>query len=131
MAGAATGPDDGPRDGVRAGQRVVEKRHQSVPGEVFESGLETKNLRTQGLVVLAEHSHHLFGFGGLRERRKPPEIAEHYGDFPPVALHEPLFAGGNDEFGKLRREKSLQLAEALQFCELFRYPLLKFLVPLR
>ena len=66
---------------------------------MLESRFIAEDQRADDLVVLTEHAELLLGLRRCGEFREVSEIAENDGDFLPVALHELVVAGRNDELG--------------------------------
>ena len=81
-------------------------------------------------MIFAQHVHRLFRLGRLGESRKAAQIAEYDGDLAAVAVEQALMAvGGGDQLRYLRREETLELADALDLAELGLDPLLQRAVP--
>src|SRR4051812_50186810 len=73
---------------VALDDRVVEERHEAVPGEVLERALVLDDESAHRPVVGAEEAEDLLRLGGLGEDGEVAEIAEDGGD---------LAAGGGGE----------------------------------
>ena len=82
-------------------------------------------------MVLAKEVKHLLGLGSLGEGGVAAQIAEHDDNLASVAFEDLFIALRHDQFGQLRREKSLQPPDPAQFFDLLGYPRLQATVQFR
>ena len=82
-------------------------------------------------MVLAEDAHDLLGLGGLREGGEAPQVQEHHGHLPPMALERVLRVASHDQLRELRREEALEPSQAVELRHLLPHALFQRLVPLR
>ena len=115
---------------VRELDRRVEQDHHAVAGIAVERAFVLEDQFAKRCVIFAQHVHRLFRLGGLGERRKAAQVAEHHRDFAAVAVEQAFMAvGGGDQLRHLRRQKTLQLPDALDLAELCFHPLFQRAVP--
>ena len=81
-------------------------------------------------MIVLQDAHDFFGLGGLGEGREPAEVAKQHGDATAVAFQQVLVvARREDKLDDLRREQSLQSADAFDLADLLGDPPLEGLIP--
>ena len=103
-------------------QRIAEKDHHAVAGEVLERAAVFVDRAAKGGVIGAQQLHHFVGIGAVGERGEAAQIEEHRGDLAPVRLEQPL-AAGDDGFGHRPGEKALEARQALELRHLVAHAL--------
>ena len=74
-------------------------------------------------MIAAQQRHHFFGLGGVGEGREAAQIEKHDGDLATVRAQWIVFVARDDQFGQMRREKPLELRQALQLAQLLLHAL--------
>ncbi len=110
--------------------RRVEQHHDAVTGIAVERALVAEDQFAKRCVIFAQHVHDLFRLGALGERGEPAQVAEHHRHLAAVAGEQRLMAvRRSDQLRDLRREETLELADAADLLELGCDALLQRLVP--
>ena len=103
---------------VGARQRIVEEHHHAVASKAIERALVLADQRPQRAMIFGKHLHDVFGLGSLGERGEAAQIAEQRHDLPAVIAQDRFVASRDDSLGKLRRQKTAQPADPLEFGDL-------------
>ena len=74
---------------------------------MLERALEAGDDRPHRGVVVAQQRHHLFRLGALGKGSEAAQVAEHDDDLAAMAFEDLLVVLRDDEFSRLRREKSV------------------------
>ncbi len=90
------------------GQRVVEKDHHAITGEVLQRPLMFDDELAHGAVIIAQHAKDLLRLGGLGKTSEAAQIAEGHGDLAAMALEHLRALLARDQRRDLRREKARQ-----------------------
>ena len=67
-----------------------------------------------GIVVSTQHADDRFGVGARRECGEAAQVAEHHDDLDAPPVENAVVADPVDQFSHLRREESLEAADAFR-----------------
>ena len=97
----------------RARHRRIQQQHQPVTHEAGQRRLVTRDDAAERFVIFLHQAHNLFGVRPAGEAGKAAQIAKDHDDFGTMAVQQLFLVAALDEFGDLRREKTLQSGDAL------------------
>src|SRR5262249_13137846 len=109
---------------------IVEHSQDPVAKEPFQRALVTEDKFPQVLVVITQDCHDLFRFRCLRKTGKTTQIAEQNRYLSSMTGQYRIGqVGRRNHLRYLRRQKSLQTTDSLDFRQLLCHALLKHTVP--
>ncbi len=97
-------------------QRIVEIDHDAIPGDLLQGRFVVCDQRARNIVKFAQDTDHFLWFGIFSKCGKSSQIAKYGGNLAVMAAHHllQLFrAGGDDDIGDRRCQKSFQTAGSL------------------